>query len=101
MLRAKRLVVVAQFVPEQRVDEAQNRGLAAKVERQCLAAGGGSFVAEPTKDMRVGPAKAVDRLLVVADEKQFAVGQLPAAQGLDELDLQRIGVLKLVNQQQV
>ena len=50
--------------------------------------------------MRIGPAEAIDRLLVVAHEEELALGHAAVAQGPHEFHLQRIGVLKFVHQQQ-
>ena len=58
---------------------------------------------------QVGPAELVDRLLGIADQEQFPglrpdllpirFGRIVAAQQQQDLDLQRIGVLKFVDEQ--
>ena len=99
-MRVQRLVVRSQFVPEQRVDELENRRLATKVFAQHQPACLGRRVAQLTKHVGVGAAKTIDRLLVVAHEKQLPAADCLAAQGLDQLDLHAVGILKLVDQQQ-
>src|SRR5947207_10493570 len=47
-----------------------------------------------------GAAKAVDRLFEVADEEQAAGVETFAADQLHKLDLQRVGVLKFIHEQQ-
>ena len=99
-MRGQGLVRVAHFLGKQGVDELDHARLAAKIQRQRQTASGGNFIAKAAKDVRVGPAKTVDRLLGVAHEKQPAVGYATIAKGPHEFDLQGIGVLKLVDQQQ-
>ena len=86
---------------EQGVDEIEHRRLAAEIQATAAA---GPRRASPRrscrKTSRIGAAEAIDRLLVVADEKQLARREAAAAEGLDQLDLQRIGVLEFVDQQQ-
>ncbi len=97
---SKRLVLRAHFVAEQGVDELDHGRLAAEVQRQRQAAGGRNLVAEAAEDVRIGPAEAIDRLLVVAHEEELAVGHAAVAQGPHQFDLQRVGVLEFIDQQQ-
>ena len=76
-------------------------GLAAEVERQRQPAGFVDFAREVRGRLwRLGAAEAIDRLLEVADEEQPAGVEAVAAEGFDEVDLQLVGVLKLVDEQQ-
>src|SRR5205823_14406654 len=81
------------------VDESQDLRLAAKVQRQRQPALRRKLLLQLAKDARIGPAETVDRLLVVAHEEQLGPRQLVAAQRLDQLDLQRIGVLKFIHEE--
>ena len=47
---------------------------------------------------QVGAAKAVDRLLGVADQEQRAVAVLGVVDAVEDAELQRVGVLELVDQ---
>jgi hypothetical protein len=99
-IRLERLVVRAEVVAEQGVDEIQDRRLAAEVQRQRQPAALGGCFLEAAKDVRIGAAEAVDRLLVVPHEKQLPLHHLAAAEGFHQLDLERVGVLEFVDQQQ-
>ena len=92
--------VFVERIAEQRVDEMQDAGLAAEVARQRQPAGFGHLLAEAEELGRRGAAEAVDRLLEVADEEQPAGVEAVAADRADELDLERIGVLEFVDQEQ-
>ena len=59
-----------------------------------------NLLAQPAEHLGIGPAKPVDRLLVVADEEQLAREIIVVAKRLDQFDLEPIGVLELVDQQQ-
>ena len=96
----KRFVIGPHLLAEQGVDELDHARLAAEVQRQRQAALGGQFLAEPAEDVRIGPAEAINRLLGVAHEEEHAVGHAAVAQGPHQFDLQGIGVLKLVDQEQ-
>ena len=61
---------------------------------------GGNLLAKLLEHVRIGPAEAIDRLLEVAHEEQLPVGEPAVAEGLDQLHLQRIGVLEFIDQQQ-
>ncbi len=47
---------------------------------------------------QVGAAEAVDRLLGVADQEQRAMAILGAVDAVEDAELQRVGVLELVDQ---
>ena len=99
-------VGLQRFVPlsnvswKQRVDEMEDAGLAAEVARERQPACLVNFAAELRELGRLGAAEAVDRLLEVADEEQAAFVEAGAADYLDEVDLEWIGVLKFVDQEQ-
>ena len=97
---AKRLVVRPQLLAKQRIDEIEHRRLAAKVQRQRQPPRRGNLGPQSPEDVRIGAAETIDRLLVVAHEKQLAAEMLVVAQRLDQIDLERIGILELVDQQQ-
>ena len=91
---------VAERVAEERVDEMQDLGLAAEVDGEREAAGLFYLSREVAKDVRLRTAKAVDRLLEVADEEEAAGFEAGAADLLDEFDLKAVGVLKFVDEEQ-
>ena len=53
-----------------------------------------------SEHVRLGTAETIDRLLVVAHKKQLAAEVLVVAERLDQIDLERIGILKFIDQQQ-
>ena len=101
-LGAKGFVRVAQVVAEERVDEFQNRRLAAKVAGQRLAAAILGFVPQVVKHFGIGTAKAIDRLFHSRRRKTVCrASRPPPASAADQIDLQRVRVLKFVDQHQV
>ena len=56
--------------------------------------------AQVAKDVGCGAAEAVDRLFEVADEEQAAGFEAGAADFFDEVDLESVGVLKFVDEEQ-
>ncbi len=95
----QRLVLAAEGVHEQSVDEIQNRRLAAEVFRERQLARLGNLRMQVAEYVGLRAAEAVDRLVHVADEEQLAIGDV-AAEGPHKFDLQCIGILKFVDQQQ-
>ena len=78
---------------ERRVDRVEDRAVRAEVRRQRRdAAVGGELRAQRAEDVDVGVAEAVDRLLLVSHEEQVV-----AVERAEEVQLQRVGVLQLVD----
>ena len=79
--RPQRLVV-GQFAAEQGVDEVEHGGLAAEIQGQRQLPRGGNLPAKLPEDVGIGPAKTIDRLLEIADEKQLPVRVPPVDRAL-------------------
>ena len=108
------VVPVRAGIPHQRregmVDEALDRrdGAEARGERDVRHAVPRELRRHLPVDADVGPAKAVDRLLRVADDEELAgggnhpapvaLGRVPSRQQQQDLGLERIGVLELVDE---
>ena len=88
-------------VGEQGVDEVEDRRDAPEVLGQVEPAGLGEPVAVVAEELGPGPPEPVDRLLEVADQEQPPSEQAGAGQVLEDLGLDRVGVLELVDQDQV
>ena len=74
------LAVAAQLVAEQGIYEFQHGRLTTKIQRQRQPASGRNLLAKPLEHARIGAAKTIDRLLVVADQEQFSPGDLAVAE---------------------
>ena len=76
-------------------------GDAPEVARERQPAGLGEPLAVAREQLGPGAAEPVDRLLEVADQEQLAAGQVDAGERLEDLGLDRVGVLELVDEDQV
>src|SRR5690606_7103746 len=93
---SERFVLLAERKRKNRVDEFQNRRLAAKVLRQRQSARRGRFFLQRAEDLWISAAEAIDRLLEIADKEKPPPLDF-ATQGFDQIDLERVGVLKLID----
>src|SRR6185503_1413153 len=84
---------------KQKVKEIDERRLAAKIEQQRLrlAARREQTLRHLSKDGDIGAAETVDRLFLIADDEEVRAGVFQS-QLLEQLALQRVRILKLINQ---
>ena len=94
-------LVVGECVGEEGVNEVEEAAAAPEVLHEGESARGGELVAISGEEVGAGASEAVDRLLDVADEEEPASSEVVSGDPADDLVLDRVGVLELVDEDQV
>ena len=99
--RPERRAFSRKCVGEEGIHEVEDRRYAPEILGQCQPTAFGKPIAIVLEQLGPGPPEPIDRLLVVADQEEFPLEQTGPGEGFEDLRLDRVGVLELVDEDEV